>query len=605
MVKSIRLKVLLLSAVLIFALVGALLGCMKIPVLADEAISWNRLLSSDTVPLSFDEKIVIEETFSFLEGRKKPLSQVNFPKDDVERLVLLSVSDGKKSCTTSYGRGAGVLGALKDAAKRLKEKGHELQNVRWLKVNIVKNMELRRMASIKKPLPIEKGLEGLAFPGCDNCIFAPEDVLAKKIINDRGFLQPPALVLWGDVSAEDMVKTMLTTRMADYVAFQTRTAFWDGSKVQELYRGSPLYVNYGKIEIENAARLAAHYLVRVTRPDGKFIYIYDPIKNRSLGGYNMLRHAGTVFAMLQYYENTKDKDVLDAAKKAIKYMLSKVKTFKRDGKDMACLVEGDYVKLGGNGLAILSLVKYVEITGEKEYLPILYKMGEWILSVQDKSGRFVVHKQIFPDGEVTDFRSVYYPGEAIFALAAIGQLDKQEPEKWFEAAYRAARYIIKVRDGKKTDFELPHDHWLLYGLDEICRSGGYDKDGLLLKHSIRLAKAIDYAQHKNSYFPDWIGGFGENPRSAPAATRMEGLGAAYRMAKRAGMETEAENILNTLKLGGGFLLRIQIGPSWAMHLKKPYIAIGGVRKSLTDFDVRIDYVQHSLSALLALQEILR
>jgi len=42
-----------------------------------------------------------------------------------------------------------------------------------------------------------------------------------------------------------------------------------------------------------------------------------------------------------------------------------------------------------------------------------------------------------------------------------------------------------------------------------------------------------------------------------------------------------------------------------MHLKKPYIAIGGVRKSLTDFDVRIDYVQHSLSALLALQEILR
>jgi hypothetical protein len=261
------------------------------------------------------------------------------------------------------------------------------------------------------------------------------------------------------------------------------------------------------------------------------------------------------------------------------------------------------VKLGGNGLAVLSLAKYMEVTGDNRYMPLVKRMGEWILSVQDESGRFYIHKQVFPEGEVSDFRSVYYPGEAIFALAMLGRLDDENSDKWLKGAARGARYIIEIRDGKKQDMELPHDHWLLYGMDELSRSG-YDKEGVFLKHALRLAKVISDAQHKDSYYPDWIGGFGKNPRSTPAATRMEGIGAAYRMAKRAGLEEEGKDILKTFRLGGGFLLRMQIGPSWAMHLKNPSRSIGGVRRSFANFDIRIDYVQHNLSALLALQQAL-
>jgi hypothetical protein len=41
-----------------------------------------------------------------------------------------------------------------------------------------------------------------------------------------------------------------------------------------------------------------------------------------------------------------------------------------------------------------------------------------------------------------------------------------------------------------------------------------------------------------------------------------------------------------------------------MYMKNPPGALGGVRESLTDFDVRIDYPQHSLSALLVIASIM-
>jgi hypothetical protein len=568
---------------------------------AGGSIPWSKILSSSTEPVFFNEKELVEKTLSLLRIGGAASKQAK--EKGSEKLVLLSVSNGKSINVTSYGVGSDIYVALADAVNRLREKKVNLSDVRWFKVYVLRDMEFRRMANIQKPLPIERGLWGLAFPGCDNCIFTPEDVLAKKIVNDKGILQPPSIGLWGDLSAEKMIRSMLEIKRADYVAFRTESVFWDGSRAQRLYRGSPIYDSYEDQDIAESTRLAAYYLLRNVDSKGKFTYVYDPIKGRSKGGYNMLRHAGTIFSMLQYYEKTGDKKVLKGAKRAIEYMLSKVKTFRKNGEEMACLVEGDYVKLGGNGLAVLSLAKYMEATGDNRYMPLVKRMGEWILSVQDESGRFYIHKQVFPEGEVSDFRSVYYPGEAIFALAMLGRLDDENSDKWLKGAARGARYIIEIRDGKKQDMELPHDHWLLYGMDELSRSG-YDKEGVFLKHALRLAKVISDAQHKDSYYPDWIGGFGKNPRSTPAATRMEGIGAAYRMAKRAGLEEEGKDILKTFRLGGGFLLRMQIGPSWAMHLKNPSRSIGGVRRSFANFDIRIDYVQHNLSALLALQQAL-
>ena len=40
-----------------------------------------------------------------------------------------------------------------------------------------------------------------------------------------------------------------------------------------------------------------------------------------------------------------------------------------------------------------------------------------------------------------------------------------------------------------------------------------------------------------------------------------------------------------------------------MYLNDPQRSLGGFRRSLTNFEIRIDYVQHNISALVALYRI--
>ena len=53
-----------------------------------------------------------------------------------------------------------------------------------------------------------------------------------------------------------------------------------------------------------------------------------------------------------------------------------------------------------------------------------------------------------------------------------------------------------------------------------------------------------------------------------------------------------------------FQRRCQLTPENALYLPRPDRALGGFRRSLTHWEVRIDYVQHNLSALLGLRSIL-
>ncbi len=54
-----------------------------------------------------------------------------------------------------------------------------------------------------------------------------------------------------------------------------------------------------------------------------------------------------------------------------------------------------------------------------------------------------------------------------------------------------------------------------------------------------------------------------------------------------------------IRLGVGFLLQTQIGPEKALYFDDPEKCLGAFHGTLTDYEIRIDYVQHNISALLA------
>src|SRR5699024_2443768 len=148
---------------------------------------------------------------------------------------------------------------------------------------------------------------------------------------------------------------------------------------------------------------------------GKYIYSFLPHLNKREKRYNMLRHAGTTYSMLETYELMPDDKLLAEAKRAFDYLFDRIKTHKINDKKVKVVVEKSAQNRGGNALTIVGLAKYTQATGDEQYIPLMQDLASWLKEVQGDDGEFKIHKQNPATGEIFDFISHYYPGESILA----------------------------------------------------------------------------------------------------------------------------------------------------------------------------------------------
>lgn len=520
-------------------------------------------------------------------------------RDAAPRLVFLSLSDGTSEAVVVRGSGNGIGSALEAALERAAELDGPWT---WMKLDIVDEVHLLGAVDPASPQPreLDRTLYGVAFERASGMAFLPGEVASRNLIDADRRLRFDNLesYLVADPDSQARLRTVAASREPAVYRFSTDGYFSDGATVHRLYRGHRSHSQPALEDLLDAALAAGGYLERIVGPEGRFVYRYLPSGGSAADGYNMVRHAGTVYSMLELLEATGDPALRSAAEQAVAYLVATVSPCDADGEAAQCLLDEGEVKLGGNALAVLALAQHARVTGDRRYLPLAADLARWIRAVQSGSGEFVVHRQTYPDGEVSDFVSEYYPGEAVLALVRLHALDGDEA--WLDAAVRGADWLIEERDGNAAPAELIHDHWLLYALDELHR---LRPDARYLEHASRLAAAIMQAQHHRPPYPDWVGGYGEPPRSTPAATRSEGLAAAYRLARDFGTSREAQALLDALRLGISFQLQTQYRPESVLYFGEPQRALGGFRRSLTDDEIRIDYVQHNLSSLLALYHI--
>ncbi|MCR4274510.1 MAG: hypothetical protein NUW02_00455 [Candidatus Campbellbacteria bacterium] len=357
-----------------------------------------------------------------------------------------------------------------------------------------------------------------------------------------------------------------------------------------------------------AARLGGNYLAAHTNTDGSFVYQYNPVTDTESSSYNIVRHAGTTYSLLELYEATHEQKYLTAAESALNYLAESAVPCPFMS-DALCIEEGNETKLGGNALAVLAFTKYLSIAEEATgttttaypYLSLAQQLANFITNTQAPDGEFTVHNVTIDTGERSAFESEYYPGESIFALARLFELDRDT--KWIDAAHRGAHWLIEVRDADVAIQNLNHDHWLLYGLNELYANR---PDEIYLAHTQKIVQSIVAAQHTNKTGDqeDWNGGFYDPPRSTPTATRSEGLGAAYWLFKKAGDDAYAFVALDAMEKAVVFQLRTQFTASQLRTLKGNSSGVGGFHESLDGYAIRIDYVQHNISSLLALDRIL-
>ncbi|WP_052310097.1 glycoside hydrolase family protein [Paenibacillus senegalensis] len=327
---------------------------------------------------------------------------------------------------------------------------------------------------------------------------------------------------------------------------------------------------------------SSDYLSRQVEPSGKFIYGYFPCFDRPIRWYNMLRHASTIFSMIEAYEITKKDDLAASITKAIEYLLRDGVKFV-DGRDanppMAYVVDQENeIKLGANAAAILALTKYSSVFATSRYADVMTALANGIAAMQDGESGGFVHVLNYPDLSIKEkFRIVYYDGEAAFALMRLYAID-QNP-KWLQTVEKAFSYFIRENYWKH------HDHWLSYCTNELTQ---YKPLREYFQFGLNNVKAkLDFILNRDTTYPTFLELLMASYKMVNKirAVGMEELLADFDFAKlREAIERRAAHQLN------GFFF-----PEVAMYFKSPAKILGAFYIRHHAFRCRIDDIEHNLS----------
>jgi hypothetical protein len=374
-----------------------------------------------------------------------------------------------------------------------------------------------------------------------------------------------------------------------------------------------------------AIHLSANYLLKQCGQNGMFVYrinLNPEVKPKPK--YNFLRHAGAMYALAQYaraYPNPQTDQILERAaiflKKASIAPPPERLTPIPERNDFQIVWSIPYItgskkpvqaKLGGTGLGLVALLGYENQKPGSTPLEYLRKMGNFLLYMQKEDGSFYSKYYPHHGGKSDKWISLYYPGEA--ALGLVMLYEKDPDPKWLQASARAMAYLARFR-ASRGDSEP--DHWALLATAKLLPL--YERirppvpKAVIINHAVQICENIFSAKTHHAKGSLLQGSFTDDGRTTPTAIRLEGLLAALTLLpdEYAGLKKQ---IAVSAEEGVGFLFRSQI--TYGEFSGAIPRAIRPLPESHPRFsksfnrratEVRIDYVQHALSAMLQYREL--
>jgi len=354
---------------------------------------------------------------------------------------------------------------------------------------------------------------------------------------------------------------------------------------------------------------AAAYLVRACGEDGRFVYEahLDPSVTVE-PKYNILRHAGAIYALGMYHQ-----DHPGAATRAA--MLRAGEFLRREaiapvpGKDDLLAVWSDprfnhtgaprQAKLGATGLGLVALLSIERVEPGFTSRDDLRRLGRFVLWMQKEDGSF--YSKYFPGGAGRDdsWTSLYYPGEAALGLLMLHEHDPSP--KWQQAAAGAIAYLARMRRARR---EVEADHWALLATATLLdlddkHQIGIDREAAVA-HAVQVCRSILDARPRYALSPATAGCLTHDGRTCPTATRVEGLVAAlaFLPPEQAALR---DRIASAATEAAAFLRRVQIQqPPYSGGIPA---AAGGSRAGSRAGEIRVDYVQHALSAMIQIDRL--
>jgi hypothetical protein len=261
------------------------------------------------------------------------------------------------------------------------------------------------------------------------------------------------------------------------------------------------------------------------------------------------------------------------------------------------------VKLGGVGLGLIALLSAEAVAPGTVPLDTLRKLGRFALYMQKEDGSFYSRYRPEVGGRDDSWTSLYYPGET--ALGLIMLYEKDPDTDWLQGAANAMAYLSRIREGREI---VEADHWAILATARLMAL--YDKceqpvpAAALLHHVAQICESILAEKPDVPANHVLYGCLRRDGSTCPTATRLEGMLAALTVLPEEEYADLRGRVRRASEQGIVFLMRSQIRSGEYRGGVPVQIFRGSISdpEEAAALEVRIDYVQHALSAMIQYDE---
>ena len=224
---------------------------------------------------------------------------------------------------------------------------------------------------------------------------------------------------------------------------------------------------------------------------------------------------------------------------------------------------------------MVALTEYMDAFEDARYRDVCTALGNGILTMLDQSDGTWYHVLGGDFSRKEEFRTVYYDGEATFALCRLYGLT--EDQLWLDAAQASVEHFIEA------DYTQHKDHWVAYSMNEITKyvTDREDYYVFALKNAQKNLKEI--SQRDTTYH-----------------TYLELLMSTFelydRLIQRGGSANgfDLRSFLSAIYARADRQLNGYFFPEYAMYMKNPQRILGTFMVRHDGYRVRIDDVQHNI-----------
>lgn len=333
------------------------------------------------------------------------------------------------------------------------------------------------------------------------------------------------------------------------------------------------------------APLHAQYLMRQQREDGRLYSSYEPFQNRLYERTDLPRLAHGAWVLARAHRVLGGEDLKRAADAAINYVL---KTARESDGCLWLESADDAASVSEISFLLLALSNLPDDDPRRATVD---RLSATLARMVQPHGRVATHRDPNAGGDA--FQD-YFPGQALLALAVAAERPSAALASATIGENQLHRCFTYYRHRFRYQRHFGQVTWLMQAFSEWWR----------VTHRAEFAEFVfeigdwllGYQQQKTGAF---INDHQPDTPGYTTAVYLEGIGAAVHLAAALDDAARRQKYTDAFLQGFRFLDQLIIQSRDASLLPNIDFALGGLRQGLYYSEVRTDFVQHSLSAILS------